>query len=491
MAEDGSLTEEAGKAASRRRAASVDTDFLPAALEILERPPSPVGRIIIWLIIAAAALALLWAMFAQVDMVAVSEGRIIPRSRLQSVESSETGIIRAIHVTEGQRVTKGQPLLDLDPTFADADAASARIELETADLARARSEALMQRADGKPVRFVAPANVSTAAANAERTAVTARIAGLDARVGGIDQRVLGARAAIRAAESQLGKLRETQPLLEEQQGILRRLSAEGATTRPQVLDMERRLIENRRDMESKEAEIAQTAAEIETLQRERSQAVEDFRAQVASEMAEAEAIVATRTEGVRKARTREGYQTLLAPVSGTVNDIAVTTLGEVANAGEPIVTIVPDGEELIVEALILNRDVGFIRAGQVAVIKLDAYPFTRHGYLEGQVEQVSPDATVDETRGLVFAGRVIITKNKLRDLGRVSGPDQPALANSADAASKLDLAQATPDRVSVSVLAPVLAGMSVKVEIITGRRTVLDYMLSPIAQATQEAGRER
>ncbi|MEY2756882.1 MAG: hypothetical protein RIR33_660 [Pseudomonadota bacterium] len=457
-----------GDETSQRRSRAVDTDFLPAALEILETPPSPVGRLIVWIVIAAAVAALLWATFAQLDMVAIAEGRVIPRSRLQSVEAPEAGIIRAIHVTEGQRVDKGQLLLELDPTFADADAASARIELETAELARSRSEALLQRAAGAPVRFRAPANVSAAAASAEASAVRARVASLDARLSGIEQRIVGAEASIAGASAQLRKLKETRPLLEEQDQILKRLSAEGATTRPQLLDMSRRLIENEHDMSAREAEIQQTRAEIETLRRERAQAIEDFRAQAASEKAEAEAIVATRSEGVRKATTREGYQTLVAPVSGMVNEISVTTLGEVAEGGAPLITIVPEGEELILEALVLNRDVGFVSEGQEAIIKLDAYPFTRHGYLIGRLEHVSPDAIVDEARGLVYPIRVRPLSSKLRGLQHAGAIG--------------------PEGTMAIALSP---GMSAKVELITGRRTVLDYLLSPIAKATQEAARER
>ena len=446
------------------RSRKVDNDFLPAALEILESPPSPVGRTVIWIVISAALLAITWAFFAQIDMVAVADGRVIPRSRMQSVEAPEAGIVRAIHVSEGQRVEKGQPLLALDPTFAGADATSARIEFETADLARARAEALLQHAAGRAVRFVPPPGAGAAAARAEADTVRARIASLDARLAGIEQRIAGARAAVWGAQAERDKLRETLPLLNEQHASLVRLNREGATTRPQMLDMERRLIENRRDIEVREAAIAQTQAEITMLERERTQAIEEFRGQAAAEKAEAEAIVATRAEGVRKARTREGYQTILSPVAGVINEISLTTLGEVAEAGEPLVTIVPEGEELIVDALVLNRDAGFVRAGHEVIVKLDAYPFTRHGYLKGVVEHISPDATVDEGRGLVFSVRVKITETELRNLELRQVEDQST---------------------------PLSAGMSAKAEIITGKRTVLDYLLSPIARAAQEAGRER
>lgn len=121
----------------------IETSFLPAALEVLESPPSPIGRSILWVIFGAAVLALLWASFAQLDVVAVAEGRVIPRARLQSVEAAEGGIVRAIHVREGQRVAAGEALIGLDPTFADADSQSAAVEYATSRLARARAQALL------------------------------------------------------------------------------------------------------------------------------------------------------------------------------------------------------------------------------------------------------------------------------------------------------------------------------------------------------------
>ncbi|MEM1146269.1 MAG: HlyD family type I secretion periplasmic adaptor subunit, partial [Pseudomonadota bacterium] len=128
----------------------VETAFLPAALEIMDTPPRPVGRVITWVIIAAAAFAILWASLSKVDIVAVAEGRVIPRAKLQSVEVAENGIVRALLIGEGDRVVKGQPLIELDPTYANADADAARSEFSTALLQRARASALLDYASGRP-----------------------------------------------------------------------------------------------------------------------------------------------------------------------------------------------------------------------------------------------------------------------------------------------------------------------------------------------------
>ncbi|HWB45670.1 MAG TPA: HlyD family efflux transporter periplasmic adaptor subunit [Hyphomicrobiaceae bacterium] len=253
------------------------------------------------------------------------------------------------------------------------------------------------------------------------------------------------------------------------------------------------------------------AAEVSSLARERAQAFEEFRAQAAAEKAEAEAIVATRSEGVRKALTREGYQTMVSPVDGVVNEIKVTTLGEVAQSGAPLMTIVPAGEELIAETLLLNRDVGFVAPGMPAVIKLEAYPFTRHGYLVGVVETISPDAVADEQRGLIFPARIKITGGNLRGVFQKNLPArQGSDSVSADdgggggrmcqshgkdsrdvvaaCGRPLPRSQSLYGAAALQILSP---GMAAQVEVTTGRRRVISYVLSPVARATLEAGRER
>jgi hemolysin D len=477
------------KPAKRKR--RVDADFLPAALEVLEKPPSPFGRLLIWLIMAAAVSAVGWAAIAKVDIVAVAEGRIYPRARLQSVEAPETGVVRQILAREGQRVEQGDPLLAFDPTYADADGAAARIEYTTANLARARAEALLRHAAGEETAFAPPDGADPAAASAEQSAVNARIAALQAELAGLDQRITGARASQLASESERQKVLETLPLDEEAYGIMVRLSKEGLTPRPEMIEMEKRLVQLRRDIEVRSAEIEERQSEIASLRRDRSRIVEEFRARAAAEKAEAEAIVATRAEGIRKATMREGYQTLNAPVSGVVNEITVTTVGEVAEAGAPLMTLVPEGEELLVEALALNRDAGFIRTGQTAIVKIEAYPFTRHGYVEGIVEHVSPDSVADEARGLVFPVRVKLVRGNLREAGpNCAGDflDQGGSTSQQSARVVVSASAAESQTIQPSCLSP---GMASQVEIITGSRTVLDYLLSPIARAANEAARER
>jgi hemolysin D len=454
---------ESWKAENERRRAGVkdwrQKEFLPAALEITETPPSPVGRAILWTIIGAAVCALLWSILGFVDIVAVGEGRLVPTGRLRTVEAAESGVVRAIQVREGQHVPAGAPLIELDPTLAEADVETARAELATARLAKARADAILAFiATGRAV-FTPPEGADAAAIGAERQVVDARIREHQAELAALAARRVGAQGAAMTSAENIGRYEEVQPLAREQLTARQDLERRGYGARLRVLEQEERYISLSRELAAERHREAEARAQVTMIERERAQAIERFRGEAAREKAEAEAVVATRTESLTKADQRQSLQRLTAPVSGVVNEVSVTTLGEVAEAGQALVTLVPEGEALIVEALILNRDVGFVRPGMRTIVKLEAYPFTRHGTMEGVVEHVSPDATVDETRGLVFPARIRLVASKLR----TGTGEKP-------------------------VMQP---GMAATVEIVTGRRRVIDYVLSPIARAVGTAGRER
>ncbi|MDP3749266.1 MAG: HlyD family type I secretion periplasmic adaptor subunit [Phenylobacterium sp.] len=450
----------AWRAESKRRKtaadAYVETQFLPAALEITETPPSPVGRAVLWVVMAAAATALAWSFLSEMDTVAVAEGRLVPAGRLRSVEAAEIGVIRAIAVREGQHVRAGQTLISLDPTMANADAGAARTELSTAALVRARANALLAFSAGRPANFIAPDGADPLAAAAERQLIGARIREYQARRGGVVERRAAGAATVRLTDANITKLEQTIPLASRQLEAYETLAAKGYSSRLRLIQEQERAVALRQELRAEQARRDEAIAQVASLNRELAQIAEAFAGQAAQERAEAEAIVATRGEAVRKTDQRQALQTLTAPVSGVVQEVSVTTLGEVAEVGQTLITIVPDGERLVLEALVLNKDIGTLQAGAQVAVKLEAYPFTRHGTLKGVLEQVSPDAIVDEKRGLVFPARIRLT--------------------GADATSRRAMR-----------LSP---GMAATAEIVTGRRRVIDYLWSPIAKTVTEAGRE-
>jgi hemolysin D len=435
-----------------------DTEFLPAALEVTETPPSPIGRSILWLILLASVTAITWSFLSEIDTVAVAEGRLVPEGRLRTVEATDQGIIRAIHVREGAHVNAGDVLIELDPTIADADMASARTELSTSSLTRARDNALMEYARGAGGAVIAPKGAASAGIEAEQQLVAARISEFEQKQGGLAERRSGTEASARSAEAEIQKLQRTLPLLQEQVQNQKDLEKQGFGARQKRLQVEQALIAAEQDLRAQSAKLDEARSQIAAIDREAAQSRQEFIGRAAQERAEAEGVVATRGDAVRKADQKRGRQKLTAPVSGTIQEVTVTTIGEAPEVGKPLITIVPDGEPLVVEALLLNKDAGFVRAGQKAAVKIEAYPFTRYGVLTAKVERVSPDATVDQQRGLVFPIRLKLAEKSIKVDGK---------------------------------LALITSGMSVTAEVVTGRRRVIDYLWSPIAKASQEAARER
>lgn len=445
---------------SRRREArrrSIETAFLPAALEIMDTPPRPAGRIVLWLILGAAAFALSWASLSKIDVVAVAEGRIVHRGKLQSVEAAESGVVAALTVSEGAVVRKGEPLITLDPTYAEADTEAARAELAAATAQAARARALLSFAeDGVVADIVGDDAISSA----ERALVEARTRAFTARVEALRERKNAAERAGEQAAAEVGRLETTLPLARKRLSAYEALAVDGHIARAEVMTLEERVAELQSAFAVQRLEVEKSVSEAMTLTREIAEARQAFRAEAAAQLAEAETIIATRTELLEKARRRAALQVLAAPLDGIVNEIAIAGVGELAEPGQTLITIVPAGNELLVESYLLNKDVGFVRVNQKVAVKVEAYPFTRYGFLSGEVETVSADAVLDEQRGLVYPVRVRITSNNIR----TPGADGPVR------------------------LAP---GMAATVEIATGRRRVISYLLSPISKAMSEAGRER
>jgi len=453
---------EAWKRESERRRTDkrkkIETEFLPAALEIMDTPPRPLGRIVLWVIIAIAITALVWASLSKVDVVAVAEGRMTPAARLQSIETLESGVVRAIYVREGQIVTQGEALIELDATFTDADADAARSELETARLQRRRALALLAHGDEGEISWSDEISLTPGTQAAEARLVTARIREFEARTASLHQRREAAFAARAESQANLDGINAMLPLVRSQFYNQDALARDGFAPRQRVIELEERITSLTSQSRAETQAIRRSTAEAAMIDQDIVSALEGFRASAAGELSEAESIIATRTEILEKAEARAQLQTLTAPLDGVINAINVTTIGEVADPGEPVITLVPAGGDLYVEAFLLNKDVGFVAIGQEVRVKLEAFPFMRYGHLDGVVEHVSPDAIVDQNRGLVYPARIRIMSNNVEVNGEV-----PHLS----------------------------AGMSATVEIKTGERRVIAFILSPIMRGLREAGRER
>lgn len=435
-----------------------ETEFLPAALEIIERPVSPTARVTTWTLLAGLAVAASWLTFGKIDVVASANGKLIPTDNVKLVQPAEAGVVRAIFVKDGQRVYKGQPLIELDPTVALADVAQAQKALETATLDIARDRAILSALDGQGFHFLPPSGTLPDVVNIQAQLARAQLIEIEASMAGSSADARAAGSARNEALVQAAKLDETLPLIDELLEANELLLTKGYVSKLKVIEMRRQRLAAIRDrdiaLQTANRSTAQLASAGSGVARNRAEA----RAHILGDLARAEGEARQRAEELVKASKRSNLQRLLSPVDGTVAQLAVHTVGGVVEAARPLMVIVPRGGSLVVEAKLLNKDAGFVREGQPVAVKLEAFPFTRHGTIAGVIENLGSDSVDDEKLGAVYPVRV-------------------RLACGASEATALCL-QLSP-------------GMAAMADIRTGRRSILSYLMSPIEEARLEAGRER
>lgn len=452
----GALADEKARKASLFK--SEETTFLPAALEIIETPVSPTGRATTWALIALLVFVIGWLTFGKVDVVASAPGRLIPADSVKLIQPAAPGIVRAILVRDGQHVRAGQALVELDPTISNAEAVQAQKALETALLDSARARAILSGLDGHGFVFEAPPGTPIDVAATQRALARAQLDDIEATAGTHRAERQASISARGEAQVQAAKLAETLPLLDEQISANEQLLAKGYVSKLRVIEMRRQRLAAARDRDAAIQTANKAEAQMAGAGSNIAQSGAEARARVLADLAKAEAEAKLRREELAKAIQKSSLQTLVSPVDGTVSQLAIHTAGGVVEAAKPVMVIVPDGGALVADVKILNRDVGFVRVGQPVAVKLEAFPFTRYGALAGRIENLGSDAVEDEKLGLVYPARISL------DLPRSPGRN---------------------DKIKPNV------GMQVTADIRTGRRSILSYLLSPIDEASQEAGRER
>jgi hemolysin D len=453
--------------------------FLPAALEIVETPPSPIGRAIAATMMLLFCAALLWAWWGTIDIVALASGKIVPSGRTKVIQPFETGVVRAIHVADGQAVKAGDPLVELDTTINAAESQRVAAELLPTQLEIARLRALLDGSDDPAERFVAPPDASPAQVSVQRRLLANQNAEYRAKLANLDGQIGQTNAAHEAAAAEVKKLDRAIPLLRQRVDALRQLYEQGWGQKLQYLQLSQDLVEHQEELEAQKARLAETTAAAAALQEQRRQAEAEFQRANWADLATAEQKAASLQAQLTQAQQRQHLQSLTAPVDGVVQQLAVHTVGGVVTPAQPLLAIVPSDSRLEIEATVSNRDIGFVHAGQGAEIKLDTFDFTRYGLLHGEVLSVSPDAII---RGREQDGS---NDRGLAGQGEAGAPKTQQLTY--DARISLDRTKMRIDDQLVN-LSP---GMAVTVEIKTGSRSILSYFLSPLIRYRQGSLRER
>jgi len=453
--------------------------FLPAALEIVETPPSPIGRAIALLIMLFFCLALAWASLGSVDIVASAPGKIIPSGRTKVVQPFETGVVRAIHVRDGQMVQAGDALIELDPTMTEAERAHLHSDLiaEKLSIARLRAAA----ADGAdPLSdFNPPADASQDIIATQRQLLIDQTAEHRAKLAALEDQKRQKEAERTSIAATIEKIEAVLPVVQERTDIRKVLFDHQTGSKVNYLEALQVLIENRKELEVQKSRLGEADAALAAATQARAQAEGEFRRTLFSDLAEAERKAAGLAHDLDKASERTRLQLLTAPVDGVVQQLAVHTIGGVVTPAQTLLVLVPLESHLEVEAMISNRDIGFVSAGQDAEIKVDTFNFTRYGLLHGHVLNVSTDA---------------ITRDRREEATRDGSPATEKSTSEPKGQELVYAARVALNRTQMQIegkSVPLGPGMAVTVEIRTGTRRIISYLLSPLLKYQQETLRER
>lgn len=440
---------------------NLEREFLPAALELQESPPNPLNRVLLHFIVFVFAAFLVWSIVGRVDTVAVATGKIIPSTRTQIIQPIETASVRRIHVVDGQRVEAGTLLLELDSTTPDAAVLQAREMWDAERLRAARNRALLAAIEHavplQPV-LAGVSDVSVPRVLAESRLLADQFAEFTTRCAAMQAEEARAKAEKVSIRELVAKLEATLPIVQRRERDYKGLVEKAFVSRHGYLEQEQLRIEAERDLAYQRARLVELDQRILQAQAALAAYQAEFRRGASAELATSEQRASSAKAELDKADNHHRLMRLTAPVSGTVQQLAVHTIGGVVTPAQALMAIVPDDYAAEVEAILENRDVGFVKPGQSAEVKIETFPFTRYGTIAGEVAVVSSDAVADEQRGLVFPVRV-----------------------------RLHTASIVVDERTVN-LTP---GMAVTAEIKTGRRRLIEYLINPLQATLSESFRER
>ncbi len=465
------------------RLTPVDREFLPAALELLETPPSPVRMALLLGLCAMVAIALLWAFIGRIDIIAVAQGKIQSQGRVKFVQPVETGKVRKLLVANGQHVVEGEALVELDDAEAAAEEAglvAAVISYKAESIRRKASIAGATDRNFSPPPLQWPDDIPGDIRAREERVLTGDLAQLSSALASYaaqrrQKEAESARLAasiesqekLLAIESDRVELRATL----EQQKLGSKLNR---------LDAEEALQQQRTTLTQQKGQLAEAAAAIDVLTQDAAKTANSFIADNAQKTADAERQLEDNAQRLAKARAHTQHMTLRAPVAGEAQGLTISSAGQVVMPGEEVMRIVPDSGGFEIECYMPNKDIGFVSQGQEAVVKIESYPFTRYGVLNARVARIGKDAIPEpeasqqeadpaKAQKSTFLGGAERTQNLYFPVTLT--PDAQMLGDNA--------------------ALPISNGMGVTVEIKTGDRRIIDYLFSPLVEVGARALRER
>jgi hemolysin D len=405
----------------------------------------------------------------------------VPTGRTKVIQPFETGVVRAIHAQDGKTVKAGDVLIEIDSTINEAARARLQKECVEAELTAARLRAAVSLAPDPVKEFAPPQEATEQQVQTQKNLLVNQAQEIRAKLGGFDQQIAQQQGNLASVQATIAKLKDGMPFLEQRAEARDYLAQKGYGSRLDSLEVQQDLAEHRQELRVQQGKLAEATAAVASLRQQRRQAEAEWKRANLDLLTQSEQKASSLRQQLVQAAQKFRLQTLTAPVDGTVQQLSIHTEGGVVTPAQALMEIVPADSKLEIEAMVSNRDIGFVRAGQEAAIKVDTFDYTKYGLLRGKVMTVSQDAILrdnpaDSRDG---AGRA---NGDRRDSSEPKGQE---LVYSA----RVQLDQTTMD--IDGRLVSLSPGMAVTVEIKTGNRRIISYLLSPIRKHMHQALRER
>ncbi|MBH3423022.1 HlyD family type I secretion periplasmic adaptor subunit [Pseudomonas gessardii] len=435
---------------------TADSEFMPELAGAALQDSPRRSRIIVWLTAGLIIYALLWANFAVLDEVTMGEGKAIPSSKVQVIQNLEGGIVTQIYVREGQMVDKGDKLLQLDDTRFRSNKGESEVDRYALT---AQVERLSAEAEGRPFKLSDEVIAKAPqVAEDERSLFEQRQRRLSSEQRTLSEQLRQKTQELAEFRSKQGQFSSSLALLQQEMNMSAPLVGTGAVSPVEILRLKRSAVEIRGSLNATTLAIPRAESAINEIKSKIDESVQSFRSEAAKELNEKRTDLSKITASSIAIDDRVSRTTVVSPVHGVIKQLKVNTIGGVVQPGSDMVEIVPLEDNLLIEAKVRPQDVAFLHPGQKAMVKFSAYDYTIYGGLAAKLELIGADTITDDKGNSFYLIQVRTDKNHL------GGEKKPLL---------------------------IIPGMVATVDIITGEKSVLDYLLKPVLKARTEAMRER
>lgn len=437
-----------------------EIQFLPAALALQDKPVHPAPRYIVFGIITFFILALGWSIIGKIDIVATSRGKIIPSGKTKVIQASEVAVVKQIFVSDGQFVKAGETLVKLDSSATYADVERLKNELFAAEIDQARASALLEAIQfsvipslGNRIPFVSVDERK----NVERW-LNGQYLELQSATEQADAEIAKRKAELQSTQTSITSLKKTLPITRKLVADYKDLADQEYIPRHAYLEKQQVLLDQERQLAVQISQLNEFNSAIQSAEKQKKTLIAQTRRAMLDLEQQSNLKAISIKEELKKAQQHNSLMTLTSPVDGNVQQLAVHTVGGVVTAAQPLMVIVPKDQPVEVEAMLENKDIGFVNIGQEVEVKIDTFIFTKYGVIHGKVMSISNDAIEDEKLGSLYSIRIALDKNAIQ-IG--------------------------------SKLIPLSPGMTVTAEIKTSKRRIIEYFLSPLQQYVNESLNER